>query len=215
MKKFTESCFGHFMQMKTVVFCGGFIHQLLLHQVESEHKGMMEFEFHGIRARFDKKAFAMVTGLNCGKFPKDSELTNLPYDLWDKFFGTGGPLVQSDFVKAFEELEFNDHSDKGVEEAVKCCMFFFLETVLIPGEKKRLVKNDNFRIIQNTKLGEKYPWGNLSYDATIACLRSRIKPEKRVLNYTVYGFPIAFQVINYTNLCLTVLHTICFLNFNI
>ena len=65
--------------------------------------------------------------------------------------------MQSEFVKVFEVLEFNDHSDKGVEEAVKCCMFFFLETVFILTEKKRLVKNDNFRIIQNTKLGKKYP----------------------------------------------------------
>ena len=68
MKKFTESCFGYFMQMKTVVFCGRFIHHLLLYQVESEHKSVMEFEFNGVGARFDRKAFSMVTGLNCGKF---------------------------------------------------------------------------------------------------------------------------------------------------
>ena len=131
-------------------------------------------------------------GLNCGKFQKESELTNWLYDLWEKYFGTEGSMVQSEFVKAFEDLEFNNESNKEIEASVKACMFYFMETTLIPGEKKRLVKNDNFKIIQNSKLCEKYPWGNLSYNATIACLRSRIKPEKGVENYSVYGFPITF-----------------------
>ena len=59
------------------LFCCRFIHHLLLHQVESKHKGVLEFEFHRIGARFNKNAFVMMTGLNCGKFSKNSELTNL------------------------------------------------------------------------------------------------------------------------------------------
>ena len=59
--------------------CSEFIHHML-HHVQSEHKNMMEFEFNEIEARLDKKVFATVTGLNCGKLPKESKLANLPYD---------------------------------------------------------------------------------------------------------------------------------------
>ncbi|KAF3444969.1 hypothetical protein FNV43_RR14662 [Rhamnella rubrinervis] len=108
----------------------------LLHQVECEDKNVMEFEFNGTGARFDRKCFAMITGLNCGKFP----------------------------------------------------------TVLLSGDKKRLVRNENFNIIQNDNLCSKYPWGNLSYDATISSLRSRIKLGWEVTNYSVSGFFLTFQI---------------------
>ncbi|KAF3437556.1 hypothetical protein FNV43_RR20311 [Rhamnella rubrinervis] len=39
----------------------------------------------------------MITGLNCDKFPHDSELDHLPYDLWTKFFGKRGPMTQGKF----------------------------------------------------------------------------------------------------------------------
>ena len=71
-------------------------------------------------------------------------------------------MVWSEFIKAYKELKFNDESNKEIEVSVKFCMFYFLEIVLILGENKILVKNYNFKIIENNKLCEKYPWGNLS-----------------------------------------------------
>ncbi|KAF3432267.1 hypothetical protein FNV43_RR27006 [Rhamnella rubrinervis] len=90
---------------------------LLLNQVECDDTNVMEFDFHGIGARFDRKSFAMITGLNCSKFPNEKELEHLPYDLWVKYFGDTGPMSQSDFIKAFEDLDF-DESDEEVENNV-------------------------------------------------------------------------------------------------
>ncbi|KAF3435666.1 hypothetical protein FNV43_RR22757 [Rhamnella rubrinervis] len=143
-------------EIKTFQFYGGFIHHLLLHQVECDYKYVMEFDFNGIGARFDRKCFAMITRLNCGEFSK-----------------------------AFKDLDFDE---KEVADNVKCCIFYFLETVLLGGDKKRLVRNDNFNIIQNDDLCGRYPWGNLSYDATIASLRSRIKLGREIANYKIWGF---------------------------
>ena len=78
---FVKSVFGEFMNVKSVVFCGGFVHHVLLRQLECDDTSVMEFDFNGVGARFDRKAFAMVTELNCGKFPFTSELNNLSYDL--------------------------------------------------------------------------------------------------------------------------------------
>ncbi|KAF3449729.1 hypothetical protein FNV43_RR10460 [Rhamnella rubrinervis] len=113
-----------------------------------------------------------------GKFPHDSELEHLPYDLWTKFFGKRGPMTQDEFSKAFEDLDFNEEE---VVDNVKCCIFYFLEPVLLGGDKKRLVRNDSFNMIQND-------------DATIAFLRSRIKLGLEVLNYNVIGFSLACQL---------------------
>ena len=51
------------------MFCGGFIHHILLHQLECDDTSVMEFDLNDVGARFDRKAFAIVTGLSYGKFP--------------------------------------------------------------------------------------------------------------------------------------------------
>ena len=70
-----------------MVFCGGFVHHMMLHQLEFNDTSVMEFDFNGVGARFDRKTFAIVTGLNCDKFSSSSELNNLSYELWNKYFG--------------------------------------------------------------------------------------------------------------------------------
>ncbi|KAF3452133.1 hypothetical protein FNV43_RR08230 [Rhamnella rubrinervis] len=120
-----------------VQFCGGFIYHLLLHQVECKDKYVMEFDFNGIGARFDRKCFTMRMGLNYGKFPHDTELEHLPYDLWTKFFGKRGPMTQGEFSKTFEDLDFDE---KEVADNVKYYMFYFLETVYLAGTRRDWVK---------------------------------------------------------------------------
>ncbi|KAF3448820.1 hypothetical protein FNV43_RR09533 [Rhamnella rubrinervis] len=50
-------------------------------QLYNDDPHVIKFEFNGVGARFDRKAFVMITGLNCGKFPKESEMRNLSYNL--------------------------------------------------------------------------------------------------------------------------------------
>ena len=147
-----------------MVFSGGFVYHMLLRQLECRDETVMEFEFNGVGARFDRKAFAMITGLNCGKYPADSELQGLPYTLWNKYFGDSGPLSFSQFVKRFDEIEFSEDSPKEIANNVKCCMFYFLKTVLLPKDRLKIVKSDHFNIIAKDDLCQKYPWGNLCYD---------------------------------------------------
>ncbi|KAF3455951.1 hypothetical protein FNV43_RR00594 [Rhamnella rubrinervis] len=125
MDKLKDSFIGKFLELKTVRYCGGFTHLLLLNQVECDDTNVMEFDFHGIGVKFDRKSFAMITGLNCGKFFNEKELEHLPYDLWVKYFGDIRPMSQSDFIKAFEDLDF-DESDEEVENDI-----WGFETILV------------------------------------------------------------------------------------
>ena len=112
-------------------------------------------------------AFAIVTRLNCGKFPPDHETRNLLDTLWKKYFGTTGPVILKDLMNTFEATTF-DPAD--VNNTVKVCMLYLVEAVLLGGEKRRSVTKDNFSIIQNATICDKYPWENLSYNMTITSL---------------------------------------------
>ncbi|KAF3440772.1 hypothetical protein FNV43_RR19058 [Rhamnella rubrinervis] len=133
----------------------------------------------------------MFTGLNCGKFPKETRMRNLSYSLWTKYFGESGLMTQTEFGQAFKNIEFKYDNDQEIWDNIKCCMFFFLEIVLLLADRLKLVKKNNFTIIENDNLLEKYPWGNLCYDLTISSLQSKMK---------MWGFHVIPMVPNMTPL---------------
>ena len=139
--------------------------------------------------RFDRKAFATVTRLKCCRFSSYLETCDLQTSLWEKYFGSIGTFPLKDLMARFEECQF-DKAD--VEDNVKACMLYLLEAVLLGGEKRRPVTYDNFKIIENKALCNKYLWGTLSYNITIASLRSVVNCNNPSKTYTLYGFPITF-----------------------
>ena len=52
--QFVNSIFGEFTSVKSVVFCSGFIHHMLLHQLECDDTSVIEFDFNSVGARFDR-----------------------------------------------------------------------------------------------------------------------------------------------------------------
>ena len=202
VRLFKKTCFGHFLNLKPITFCSAIVHNLLVRQVECDDSNVIEFNFRGIGARFDRMAFAIVTGLNCGKYPVDHETRNLLDTLWEKYFGTSGPVSLKDLMTTFEATTF---APADVKNTVKVCMLYLLESVLLGGEKRRPVTRDNFSIIQNEELCDKYPWGNMSYDMTISSLRGAVNRNNPSKTYTLYGFPIAFQVIGHNLIYIYVL----------
>ena len=81
IKLFKKTCIGHFLRMKPIKFCGGFIHNLLLQQVECVDPYVLEFNFRGIGVRFDHKAFAIFTRLMCCRFSSYLETCDLQTSL--------------------------------------------------------------------------------------------------------------------------------------
>ncbi|KAL5550390.1 hypothetical protein UlMin_000566 [Ulmus minor] len=71
----SEMPFGHFFWVnKDFITCGQIIHYLILRQVDSPKKNEMWFSIGGTPARFGKKEFALITGLNCGLRPNDETM---------------------------------------------------------------------------------------------------------------------------------------------
>ena len=190
VQAFAKTCFGHFLDIQTVKFSSAVVHSLLIRQIECDDPKVAEFNFRGVGVRFDKKAFALVTGLKCGRPIRNT--SSLPDRLWDKYFGTPREIQLKDLMEKFECRQFDE---KDVDDNVRICMFYLLETVFLSGDKKKPVNNNNLKIIQDDSLVNKYPWGTLSYDMTIASVRSCVNTNNSSNTYTIYGFPIAFQVL--------------------
>ena len=87
-------------------------------------------------------------------------------------------MTQYDFARAFKDLDFDESNDEEIKANVKCYMFYFVEMVLLPADRARLVKNDNFMIIHIEYLCKRYPWWNVCYDLTIQSLCSKMDSNK-------------------------------------
>ncbi|KAF3437048.1 hypothetical protein FNV43_RR19801 [Rhamnella rubrinervis] len=190
VQAFKSTCFGHFLDMKSMTFCSAIVHSCLVRVLECDDPDVLEFNFRGIGARFDHNAFNLVTGLKFSQFPSLVETHDLPDTLWDKYFSVRGTLEQKEFMTKFERYPF-DETD--VKDNVKICKFYLLEIVLLAGDKRKLVCRDHFKIIQSPELRERYPWGSLSYDVTIKSLRSAVNNSNTSNMYSLCGFPLAFQ----------------------
>ncbi|KAF3449683.1 hypothetical protein FNV43_RR10414 [Rhamnella rubrinervis] len=164
VKAFKNTCFGHFLDMKSMTFCSGIVHSFLVRVLECDNPDVLEFNFRGIGARFDLNAFNLVTGLKFSQFPSFLEMRDLPDTLWAKYFDVHGTLEQKEFMAKFERYPFDEME---VEDNVKVCMFYLLEVVLLAGDKRKLVSRDHFKIIQNPELHERYPWGSIAYHSYV------------------------------------------------
>ena len=91
-----------------------------------------------------------------------------------------------------DKFECRQFDQNEVDDNVKVCMFYLLEIVFLNGDKKKLVNNNNLKIFQDDTLVNSYLWGTLSYDMTIAYLRSCVNTNNSSNTYTIYGFLIAF-----------------------
>ncbi|KAF3441115.1 hypothetical protein FNV43_RR15026 [Rhamnella rubrinervis] len=183
VQPFKGTCFGHFLD-----------------GIECDDPDVLEFNFREIGARFDRNAFNLVTGLKFSQFPSLVETRDLSDTLWDKYFSVRGTLKQKEFMTKFERYPF-DETD--VEDNVKVCMFYLLETMLLAGDKRKLVCRDHFKIIQSPELRERYPWGSLSYDAMVKSLCSAVNNSNTSNTYSLCGFPLAFQYPVHNRLHLT------------
>ena len=126
----------------------------MIGQIECDDPKAMEFNFRGVRVWFDKKTFALVTRLKCGRSSSLSDTNKLTDRLWEKYFGTTEEIHLKELMDKFECHLFNQNE---VDDNVMACMFYLLETVFLSGDKKKPVNNTNFNIIQDGALVNNYP----------------------------------------------------------
>ncbi|KAF3440581.1 hypothetical protein FNV43_RR18865 [Rhamnella rubrinervis] len=113
-------------------------------------------------------------------------MRNLSYSLWTKYFGESGPMTQT--VHQFKNIEFKYDNDQEIWDNVESHVLF---RGFSP-DRSRLVKKNNFTIIENDNLLEKYPWGTYAM-----ILRFPVSVEdgrKHKTSYDLSDFLLHFDV---------------------
>ena len=195
---FKETCFGHFVHLQDLKFAGQIVHALLLRYVRSTDKAMY-FKIGQKECRFSMLEFALITGLKCHK---EHDLLVHEKDnvdnICDVFMGGNHEFTQKQLQKAFSTAHSNDDT-----LMVKFAMLYFLESVLLGKEPKNKIDDLHIRLLDNFKEFNNYPWGRLSFEATMLSLKNIVtRRSKRIGSldpnteekYSLYGFPFAFQV---------------------
>ncbi|XP_052291890.1 uncharacterized protein LOC127900725 [Citrus sinensis] len=198
---FKETCFGHFVYLQDLQFAGQILHALLLRYVRSTDKAMY-FKIGQKECRFSMLEFALITGLKCHK---EHDLLVHEKDnadnICDVFMEGNHEFTQKQLQKAFSTAQSNDDT-----LMVKFAMLYFLESVLLGKEPKNKIDDLHIRLLDNFKELNNYPWGRLSFEATMLSLKNTVtRRSKRIDSldpnteekYNLYGFPFAFQVWTY------------------
>ncbi|KAF3453983.1 hypothetical protein FNV43_RR04425 [Rhamnella rubrinervis] len=152
----------------------------------------MVFNFGGSGARFTIQEFCLISGLFCGPVPTTRPTTSGRFR--DTYFsGRKFPLHNHDIVEVFSTTTCENDDDM-----VKLALLYFLETVILSKEKPTPIPVERVDMLDDIKYFLTYPWGTLSYNATVKSMRGC--PGKRSNashTYSITGFPIAFMVWGY------------------
>ncbi|KAF3435577.1 hypothetical protein FNV43_RR22666 [Rhamnella rubrinervis] len=189
---FEKTCFGHFLDMQELQFSGQVINHMLWRQCICDDPNIMVFNFGGSGARFTIQEFCLISGLFCGPVPTTRPTTSKRFR--DTYFsGRKFPLHNHDIVEVFSTATCENDDDM-----VKLALLYFLETVILSKEKPTPIPVKCVDMLDDIKYFLTYPWGTLSYDATIKSMRGCPGKRSNASHvYSITGFPIAFMVWGY------------------
>ncbi|KAF3436835.1 hypothetical protein FNV43_RR19588 [Rhamnella rubrinervis] len=106
---------------------------------------------------------------------------------------------KSSISKVFNGLRSKDLEEE--DDMVKLCLLYFLECGILGKKSQSTIKLDHFSLVEDLEYFNQYPWGLDSYNATMVSFHKVLSLRNGELNpsktYSLYGFPLAFQVWGY------------------
>ena len=164
-RRFTESCFGHFLRMhREINFSGGIVHRLLLRELH--HNGPedeMRFLLGNRTVRFSKVEFCLITGLKFGVIPDTASYDDMVVQngIHDRYFQ--GRAIEFQEVGAVLRIGvFQSQYD-----AVKLSLLFLLNRILMGVDERFKVPAWQFRLVEDLDTFDAFPWGAYVYRRSI------------------------------------------------
>ncbi|KAM3381822.1 hypothetical protein P3S68_007395 [Capsicum galapagoense] len=170
--RFKNSCFGGLWDLpEHMKFNGQLVHYTLLHRVELDNKlHEMWFNINDMPACFSLEEFALITGLNCGCYPRDSRYVKAMEE-GEAFFKT---IVKKKSVNAKRLLKLIRGGRLDKEDKFKCCLVWFVHCILLAQDLSKIVDIDTIMMVDNLGFFEKYLWSKESFSLTLNYLKKRI-----------------------------------------
>ncbi|KAK2645575.1 hypothetical protein Ddye_020770 [Dipteronia dyeriana] len=203
--RFMALCFGHFMSMhRELKFSGGFIHQLLLRDLD--HDGPTDeirFLLGNHMVRFSNVEFSLITGLRFGVVPDTSMYVAMENVIHQRYFPRHDKVSLDDLRVVLTRREFQQAYD-----AVKLCLIYMLNWILMGVDQRLKIPVWQFWLVEDLNPFDAFPWGTHVYRHSIFSFKHALPRQREerlqqsqgdvvlsVEGYNIYGLSHALLVI--------------------
>lgn len=175
-RRFTESCFGHLLDMhQEMNFSAGIVHRMLLRELNHDGpEDEMRFLLGKHTVRFSKVEFCVITGLKFGIIPDPASYEMVQNGIHDRYFQ--GRVVENEDLKAvLRSGVFEQQYD-----AVKLSLLFLLNWILMGVDERHKIPLWQFQLVEDLDAFDAFPWGAYVYRRTISGLKHALDgPRQR------------------------------------
>ncbi|RID46158.1 hypothetical protein BRARA_I02839 [Brassica rapa] len=175
-------------------FSGRFTRYILSRQLKVEKKHEAWFRFAGKPIRFSLREFAIVTGLNCGEYPKSSVVRSKknknvkPY--WPELFGKSEDLRVSTALKMLRRKTVTEK-----EVRIKLACLAIVSSVLLATNLKMKMIKEHAEAMVDLEEFYSFPWGRLAFEMLIGSIKQRDEVSLSQNTIAVKGFALALQLV--------------------
>ncbi|KAF8111929.1 hypothetical protein N665_0071s0068 [Sinapis alba] len=175
-------------------FSGRFGRYIISRQLKVTKKHEAWFLFAGKPIRFSLREFAVVTGLNCQKFPSRTKkrskkhITEKPY--WGELFGTLKEVHVSSVIRMLKKKTIADK-----ELRLKHAYLALLASVILPTTHTPHISQDHAELIKDLNAFFAYPWGRVSFDMLMCSIKERKEVSLAQNTIALKGFVLSLQLV--------------------
>ncbi|KAG7594113.1 Papain-like cysteine peptidase superfamily [Arabidopsis thaliana x Arabidopsis arenosa] len=176
---------------------------LLTRQLAIQKKHEIWFVFAGKPIRFGLREFASVTGLRCdpisigkadgkkkvvskNKIKKKS--TEAPY--WYTLFARNEEVTPEILIKRLKSGVVRDPDIR-----LKYALLVLIDGVLCPRSLNMKIQEETVEVLRDVDKFFNHPWGRISFDMTMSCIKSRKASGLAQTTFSVQGFVHALQLV--------------------
>ncbi|KAF3635843.1 hypothetical protein FXO38_24439 [Capsicum annuum] len=145
--RFKNSCFGGLWDLpEHIKFYRQLVYYTLLHRVKQDNKlNEMWFCIKDRPVCFGLKEFALITGLNCGRYPHDSKYVK-EMEEGEAFFKT---IVKKRSANAKRLLKFLRGRRLDKEDKFKCFLVWFVHCIFLARDLLKIADIDTIKMVDN------------------------------------------------------------------
>lgn len=175
-------------------FSGRFGRYIISRQLKVKKKHEVWFLFAGKPIRFSLREFAIVTGLNCGKFPPrlkkkaKRDINEKPY--WGELFGSLKEVTVDYVIRMLKK-----RSVTAKETRIKYAFLALLSSVVLPTTHTPKILYEHAEKIKDLDAFLAYPWGRVSFDLLVSSIKERNEVSLSQNTIALKGFVLALQLV--------------------
>ncbi|KAK3205667.1 hypothetical protein Dsin_019713 [Dipteronia sinensis] len=163
-RRYTESCFGHFLQMdREMKFSGSVVHRLLLHELHHDGpEDEMRFMLGHHSVRFSKVEFCLITGLKFGVIPDTTRYGMVSNEIHEQYF-SGVDEMDYEHLRVVLRIGIFEQQ----YDTVKLCLLYMLNWILMGFDEREKIPVWQIRLVGDLDAFDAFPWGAHMYRQSI------------------------------------------------